>query len=785
MTDRDDLEIFFSQSLDGFFFMMLDEPVRWDSSVDKDRVLDYFFDHQRITKVNDAMLAQYGATREKFVGLTPRDLYRHNLDHGRRVWREFLDRGRLHIETDERRLDGTPIVIEGDYLCFYDAEGRITGHFGIQREVTERKRSEAALRRYNQRLSVLQQTAKDILAARSPSQIAQATVRHVGNLIPCTHASVLLFDGSRVEGTLLALHPQGPAPLLPGMQVPLSALGDLTVLERGEVQRLAHSPPETGQSSPAAVPIPEVKSTLNAPLLAQGILIGMLSAISPDAEAFSSEHEEIAQEFANHLAVSIQQARLWEATQHHAEELEKRVAERTLELGRSESRIRAIVHAIPDFVLVMDEDGCCEEILATGESLLHRSEAEIEGKRLQEVFDASLAEEFLAVIRKTIASERSQVIEYALRVPAGERWFEGRTALLRTEKDAKKLLVFVARDITDGKRAADLESQNSLLREQLISAGPYGSIVGGSANMQDVLSRIEMVAATDSTVLLLGETGTGKELIARAIHESSPRCGVPMVKVNCGAFPAGLVESELFGHEKGAFTGATHQKKGRFELAQNGTLLLDEVGELTADVQVKLLRALQEREFERVGGTQTIKVNVRLIAATNRDLEEEVRAGNFRADLFYRLNVFPIVVPPLRERREDIPLLAKQIVCDLSSRMGKRIDRITPVALERLSAYHWPGNVRELANVLERAVILCQGQALDQNHIGSLAKTHPAAEEHDFQTLEQLERRHILEALERTKGVVAGPKGAAQLLGVHRSTLGSRLKRLGIQTRPQ
>jgi transcriptional regulator with GAF, ATPase, and Fis domain len=343
--------------------------------------------------------------------------------------------------------------------------------------------------------------------------------------------------------------------------------------------------------------------------------------------------------------------------------------------------------------------------------LLHRSATELEGKLLHEVFDASLADDFLAVLRKTIESERTQMIEYSLRVPAGDRWFEGRTALLKTENEERKRLVFVVRDITDRKRAEDLESQNIFLREQLTSAGAYSPIVGGSATMQEVFGRIEMVATTDSTVLLLGETGTGKELIARAIHEASNRRSGPMVKVNCGAFPAGLVESELFGHEKGAFTGAVQQKKGRFELAQNGTLFLDEIGELPLDVQVKLLRALQEREFERVGGTQTIKVNVRLIAATNRDLEAE-QGGAFRADLFY-VSTFS----PLSSAAPDHETFHCSRTSWLPISPGEwkahRPHHRTPRTVEHLPP---PGNVRELANILERAVILCQDACPEGPH---------------------------------------------------------------------
>ena len=262
------------------------------------------------------------------------------------------------------------------------------------------------------------------------------------------------------------------------------------------------------------------------------------------------------------------------------------------------------------------------------------------------------------------------------------------------------------------KHAEELESQNIYLQDEIKVERNFGDIVSCAPAMAQVFKSLEMVAATDSTVLILGETGTGKELIARALHSLSKRRDSVMVKVNCGALPVGLAESELFGHERGAFTGAVQQKKGRFELANHGTIFLDEVGELSADIQVKLLRVLQEQELERLGATQTTKVNVRVIAATNRDLHEHVRRGAFRADLFYRLNIFPIHVPPLRERAVDMPLLARHFVASFARRMGKSIRQIEAKAMDRLTSYDWPGNVRELANVLERAVILCQGDVV-------------------------------------------------------------------------
>jgi DNA-binding NtrC family response regulator len=320
-------------------------------------------------------------------------------------------------------------------------------------------------------------------------------------------------------------------------------------------------------------------------------------------------------------------------------------------------------------------------------------------------------------------------------------------------------------------------------------------VVGGSVALQGVLKQVRIVAATNSTVLIQGETGTGKELIARALHNLSGQRNGPFVKVNCAAIPKDLLESELMGHEKGAFTGAFARRIGRFELAQHGTLFLDEIGELALDLQPKLLRLLQEREFERVGGTLTLHSNARLIAATNRDLGALAAAGSFRQDLYYRLNVFPLQMPPLRERSEDVPELTRAFVAELSARMNKRIESISEDALARLVAYPWPGNIRELQNVLERAVILCEGSVLEVPSLpGSppavtsaappssmtQAMSVPASGENPADQLDEVNRTHILAVLQATGWIIAGPKGAAARLGMKRSTLNFRMKKLGI-----
>jgi formate hydrogenlyase transcriptional activator len=325
-----------------------------------------------------------------------------------------------------------------------------------------------------------------------------------------------------------------------------------------------------------------------------------------------------------------------------------------------------------------------------------------------------------------------------------------------------------------------LEAENLELRSQLGQAPWFEEIVGSSPALRRVLEAVEQVAPTDATVLITGETGTGKELIARALHRRSPRVHGPLIKVNCSAIPETLLASELFGHERGAFTGAVERRKGRFEQAHGGTLFLDEIGELPADVQVMLLRVLQEREFERLGSSQTLRVDVRLIAATNRDLAEAVRAGQFRSDLYYRLNVFPIHLPPLRERLEDIPALVSHFAAKHGTRFGRHITRIDRRLLSALEAYAWPGNVRELENMVERAVILSKGGTLRLDG-RSLAGLVPGAEAGSLDGhLERQEREAIEAALRATRGRVAGPKGAARRLGLAPSTLEFRIKRLGI-----
>jgi PAS domain S-box-containing protein len=350
-------------------------------------------------------------------------------------------------------------------------------------------------------------------------------------------------------------------------------------------------------------------------------------------------------------------------------------------------------------------------------------------------------------------------------------------------KFTRTVMVDITERVLMEREQARLQQQNAYLQDEIKAAHNFDEIVGRSPALVSVLQRASKVAGTDSTVLLTGETGTGKELVARAVHSASPRRTKPLIRLNCAALPTNLVESELFGHEKGAFTGATARKPGRFELADGGTLFLDEVGELPLEMQAKLLRVLQEREFERVGGTATVRTDVRVIAATNRDLAKMARDGTFREDLFYRLNVFPVRLPALRERPGDVPLLVRFFVAKFAGRLGKRIETVGADTLDALTAYHWPGNIRELENVIERAVILSDGPELeidpDVLPVAG-ASGELASADADGKSLVSVEKSHILGVLTQVGWVIEGPNGAAKVLGLHPNTLRSRMKKLDI-----
>ena len=404
------------------------------------------------------------------------------------------------------------------------------------------------------------------------------------------------------------------------------------------------------------------------------------------------------------------------------------------------------------------------------------------------------AEVIWAAIERHLQDRVPYRVEYRLQTKSGDyRWFlAGGQAIWNSEGKAIRMSGSI-QDITERKQAEldlrealseikelkdKLEIERAYLQEEIKSQYNHENIIGQSNALNYIFYKVEQIAPTDTTVLILGETGTGKELVARAIHGLSPRKDRALVKVNCATLPANLIESELFGHEKGAFTGAHARQLGRFEVADGATLFLDEIGELPLELQPKLLRVIQDGEFERLGSSGTIKVDVRVIAATNRNLEEEVRRGRFREDLWYRLSIFPITVPPLRERMEDIVLLVDFFVDKISKRLGKSIESIPVSVMNTLQEYHWPGNIRELENVLERAVINSSGPKL--HLVDELKKQHK-----DLtiakKTLNEVERDYIVRVLEQTHWKVSGQNGAAEILGLDRSTLRARMRKLDIR----
>ena len=489
----------------------------------------------------------------------------------------------------------------------------------------------------------------------------------------------------------------------------------------------------------------------------------------------------------------------WELEQASARaELQRREAA----LNASEERNRAILNAIPDMMFLMGPEGLILDYHASRELLIMEPH-EFMNKKVSEIVPPDVADMFARSFVEVMKTDQPVVIEYALPYQEAERAYEA--SMVRC--DGEKILAIV-RDIT-ARRAADqslrsalaevqqlkdqLHQENIYLQEEIRVASNFGQIIGRSESLRRVLHQAEQVAPLDTTVTILGETGTGKELLAHAIHKLSPRHNHALVKVNCAALPGPLIESELFGYEKGAFTGADSRRIGRFEIANRGTIFLDEVGELPLDLQAKLLRVLEEGEFDRVGGTQTVKVNVRVIAATNRNLEEAVRRGTFRSDLYYRLSIFPITLPPLRDRNEDIPMLVKHLVKQLGQKLGKNIEAIPYETMARLRNYPWPGNIRELRNVIERAVIISQGstlhliddldsQARELESQDQPLRAEPFADSiGPGETLEQTEYNVILRTLKNVHWKLEGPGGAAELLSIHPSTLRSKMRKLGIE----
>jgi PAS domain S-box-containing protein len=491
-----------------------------------------------------------------------------------------------------------------------------------------------------------------------------------------------------------------------------------------------------------------------------------------------------------------------------------------LERQRAEQAVREmhqfsqeIISGASEGIIVYDTDLRYLVFNRFMEELTGKRAEEVLGQYAPDVFAFLRETEMEALLRRALLGEVVTTPDVLVRMPTGREVWESNTYGPHRDAQGKIIgVIALVSDITERKKAEEalrqalaeveqlknrLQAENIYLQEEIRREHDFVEMVGSSPALLTLLRKVEQAAPTDSTVLISGETGTGKELIARAIHSRSRRKDRPLVKVDCSAISAGLVESELFGHVKGAFTGAIERRTGRFEVADGGTIFLDEVGELPLETQVKLLRVLQEQEFEPVGSSKTVRVNVRVIAATNRDLQEGVRAGRFRSDLFYRLNVLPLEVPPLRERRSDIPQLVMFFLARFGKRFGRQIETVSQDTMDRLVNYAWPGNIRELQNIIERAVALSEHSVLelDRDLVPVLSPgDHPetgstraqmaeaaAPTSPGLASLEEIERSHILAVLRQTGGVIEGPKGAAKVLDLHPNTLRSRMQKLGIK----
>jgi formate hydrogenlyase transcriptional activator len=607
-------------------------------------------------------------------------------------------------------------------------------------------------------------------------------VNHLASALQCEYALVSELLPGRLRFRTRAVWGRGD--FMDNFEIPLAGTPCEGVLNG----KFCHHPEKICELFPDDATLREwrVESYSGVPLLdSSGAVVGHLAILSEKPMWDGPRGVAIMRIFAARARAEIE--RLW--------------TEKALQV--SEERLARVLDSAMDAIVTFDSGRRVVLFNQSAENVFRCPAAEAIGNPV----DRFLCDRLRELIQEAISQPGDLKPRPFLWTPGGlsARRADGdefaiEATISEVDTQSGRLFTLILRDIGQRLRAEEglrqLNLQKDYLLEEIKQEHNFEEIVGQSRLLAEVIEKLKLVAGTDSTVLILGETGTGKELIARAVHSHSARSDQPLVKVNCAGLPTGLIESELFGHEKGAFTGATERRIGRFELAHGGTIFLDEIGEVSAEVQAKLLRVLQEHEFERLGGSATIKVNVRVIAATNRELERAVSQGTFRPDLYYRLNVFPLILPPLRERREDIAPLVHYFVHRFSSKIGRKIERVRRETMNRLINYGWPGNIRELENVIERAVILSPGTDLEvppgvvpeptrarPSHLQAAGyapqEKLPAASPNP-DTLEDTVRERILEVLRQTKWRIEGSAGAAKLLNVKPNTLRSRMKKLGI-----
>jgi PAS domain S-box-containing protein len=611
------------------------------------------------------------------------------------------------------------------------------------------------------------QTAVQWTARGTDQEFFSALVRHLAEAMDVHYAVAAEFPKAHTHVRTLAFWERD--------RVADNFDYDVTGTPCAELARggLVHYPTGVSERFPGATPLVErgIDSYMAESFLdGQGNILGHLAVFDERPMPAGALRASIFRIFASRASAELERLRA-----------EQRLRE-------SEAAYRDLYENAPNAYLRVGTDQRILKVNRRATELLGYSKDELVGACIHDCLPdtpegRSRSE---AVHRALVAGETVSGWQLEMRRKDGRPlwihlWVQADRGEDGTHQPGRAIFIDVTERVLADAERARLQEQNLYLQEEIKTVHNFEQIIGRSPALMAILSEVRRVAPTDASVLITGETGTGKELIARAIHSASKRRDKPLIKVNCAALPTGLVESELFGHEKGAFSGAIARRLGRFELADGGTIFLDEVGELALEAQVKLLRVLQEREFDRVGGQGPIPVDVRVIAATNRDLIKEVGDKRFREDLYYRLNVFPIRIPPLRERRDDIPLLVQFLLDRFTMRVGKRLDGVDRPTMQRLQDYLWPGNVRELENVLERAVILTTGPILeiDPGLQTAVQGTPPAGTQRP--TLERMERDYVLTVLRETDWVIDGPKGAARILGLHPNTLRNRLKKLGIE----
>ena len=648
------------------------------------------------------------------------------------VWKRSVEAGQPYdLELRQRRADGEYRWFQSRALPARDREGRITGWYMLLTDIDDRKRAEDTLRSSEQSLRLIVDSIPGFVA-----------ISNAAGEVELYNHQVLEYFGKTTEelknwATADVLHPDDLARMIDAWRYSIDTGEPLDLDHRSRgadgVYRWFHIRGRAQRD-------------------AEGGIVRWYHLVT-DIDERKRAEDELAKAFD--------------------------------EIAKSEAELRTIIDAISQLIVALSADG---KFLTANQALLEYTaltKEEVESQAFGDVFHPEDTERLREEREAAIARGLQFEYERRVRHRDGEyRWFLIQYNPLRDEEGKVIRWYATGTDIDDRKQAEERTRQeNVALRELIDQPYMFEEIVGSSPALKTVLSSIVKVAPTDSTVLITGETGTGKELIARAIHKGSQRASHAFISVNCAAIPASLIASELFGHEKGAFTGAIQRRQGRFELAHSGTIFLDEIGELPAETQIALLRVIQERQFERVGGSQAIPTDVRIIAATNGDLPAAIAAGTFRADLFYRLNVFPTDVPPLRQRKEDIPMLVEYFVKRYSDKARKNISKIHKNTFRLCQSYHWPGNIRELQNIIERSVILSTGDTFRIDPAWLSSQNAPRLELSGplKQNLQNYERELIEAALAKSNGKVAGPSGAAVRLGIPRSTLDLKIKQLNIK----